>query len=403
MEDLRTEHPRGVGLTRRSAHLKRLGGPALGSREVALGARPAELVEQPEPRKGGIRHRGGQRSRSGEAVLDLRAVPGLQTDCYPPRSRAEADAGVIQAPREHEQLIRDALALAQCIGHCDGAGGIEKGLDECRLLTGCSGYRDRFCRELAAALRYAGVMQFGGEQREHPRALRIIARQGRRRGLERPHALGVHRVQIAEEPPAVCEHRAAQPVCIAELLRKVRRVEQCLAMVGVADLALGLPETDQELTAPRVISAGCLLVKFERLPVPARRLIWGELLKRPLCREACVVDRLTPVGADHRRSPVAGELAEALAGLIATLLLERFAHPLVQSSPARASQILIQRVLHQSMCEAELALSTARASGPKRSTRRPITSRTLSGSPRSARSPTMRQPRPRVAQWHRTP
>ena len=69
-------------------------------------------------------------------------------------------------------------------------------------------------------------------------------------------------------------------------------------------------------------------MELERLAIPARRLIRGELLKRALGGSPGVVDRLGGVGAHDRGGPVAGELTEPLAGLIPALLLQRLGDPL---------------------------------------------------------------------------
>ena len=55
--------------------------------------------------------------------------------------------------------------------------------------------------------------------------------------------------------PAVGQHRAAEPVRVAELLGELCGVEQRLAKLGVADLALGLPQADQQLAAFRALAA----------------------------------------------------------------------------------------------------------------------------------------------------
>ena len=56
---------------------------------------------------------------------------------------------------------------------------------------------------------------------------------------------------------------------------------------------------------------------------------------------------------DDRGGPMAGELTEPLAGLIAALLLERFCDPLVQPGATGTPEILIQRVLDERMGERE--------------------------------------------------
>ena len=199
------------------------------------------------------------------------------------------------------------------------------------------------------------MVKLVGQQREHLRPPRIIIREGSCCGLQRLHALGVHRAELAggDPSPAVGEHRAAEPVCVAELLGECCGVEQRLAILGVPDLALGLPQADQELAALGAITAGRLVVQLECLAIPAHCLIGGELLKRALGGSPGVVKRLGGVGAHDRGGPMAGELTEPLAGLIATLLLERLCDPLMQSGATGTPEILIQRVLDERMGERE--------------------------------------------------
>ena len=197
------------------------------------------------------------------------------------------------------------------------------------------------------------MVQLAGQQREHLRPPRIGVREGFRCRLERLNALAVDAPTLAGPSAAVREHRAAETVGVVELLRERCRVEQCLAKLRVSDLALGLPQADQQLAALAAIAAGRLAVELERLAIPARGLIGGELLKRALGGAPGVVDGLGRVAADHRCRPMAGELAQPLAWLIPALVLERLCDPPVQPGAARSPEILIQGVLDERMGERE--------------------------------------------------
>ena len=92
-------------------------------------------------------------------------------------------------------------------------------------------------------------------------------------------------------------------------------------------------------------------MELERPAVPALGLLGGELLQSALCSQARIVDRLGAVGAHDGCSPVAGELAEALAGIISAELLERLRDSLVKARAPRAPEILIECVLDEPMGE----------------------------------------------------
>ena len=105
-------------------------------------------------------------------------------------------------------------------------------------------------------------MKLPGQQREHLRPPRIIVREGSRGGLERVYAPVVHRARWLSPSPRVGQHRAAEPVCVVELLGERGGVEQRLAKLRVTGLALGFPETDQQLAALGALAAGRLVVEL---------------------------------------------------------------------------------------------------------------------------------------------
>ena len=190
---------------------------------------------------------------------------------------------------ECDQLVGQLLALLQRVGHLDGVDGVvQRESERCRIAAG-SGNLDGLGGQRAAARRVAGVVQLIGQQREHPRAPRMVAPECFCRGLERPHAIGVDAADFARVSATVGEHRAAKPVCVAELLGELGGVEQRLAVVRVADPALCLAQADQQVAALGAIAARRLLEELERLAIPACGLTGRELLERALCRSPRVV------------------------------------------------------------------------------------------------------------------
>lgn len=92
-------------------------------------------------------------------------------------------------------------------------------------------------------------VKLAGQQRQDPCPSRIAFWEGLRGGLQRLHSLFVHRADAAGEPPRAGENSAGKPVGVAEILGEAISVEQSLAMLGVPDLALGLPQAYQQLAA----------------------------------------------------------------------------------------------------------------------------------------------------------
>ena len=206
-------------------------------------------------------------------------------------------------------------------------------------------------------------------------------------------------------------------------------VEQRQAKLRIAGLALG-PGRDRSTL--RSVPSGRRRVrahKVDGLSKPARR-IRGGLLEPALGCQPRVVHRLGAVLAHHdRRRPVAGDLAHPLArfsphcassapappvygrarrvhpdphGVLDERMREREApRPVLLSLGAiprpqpRARRAAAPRAARappstdrgRSHARRPLRLSAVRASEPRRSTRRPITSRTLWGSPSWPGSP----------------
>ncbi len=90
-------------------------------------------------------------------------------------------------------------------------------------------------------------MKLATQQGEHARSPRIIFRESSRGGLERLHTLSVNGADLTGVSAAVGEHGSPQAIGVAELLRERCGVEERLPELRVPDLALGLPEADQEL------------------------------------------------------------------------------------------------------------------------------------------------------------
>jgi hypothetical protein len=130
-------------------------------------------------------------------------------------------------------------------------------------------------------------------------------------------------------------------------LCELRGVEQRLSVRRVPDLALGVPEADQQVAALGALPVGCLVVELERAAIPARRLVRGEPGRRMLGGSPCVVKRLGGVAAEDRRGPVAGELTQPLARFVPTLLLQRLRYLAVKHRATGAPEILVKRVLDE--------------------------------------------------------
>ncbi len=97
-----------------------------------------------------------------------------------------------------------------------------------------------------------------------------------------------------------------------------------------------------------------MIGKRKRLAIPPRGFIGSELFERTFAGPARIVDSLTGVvGAHDRGGPVPGELARALARLIPTLLLQSFRHALVKARAAGRSDVVVERVLYEHVCERE--------------------------------------------------
>ena len=353
-EQLSAEEQRGIGLARRGAGIERLGRNSLRRLKVTLHQHPDALVEQPQPDERGLPDGGGQRPHRLQGGLHLRAIARFTT--YDPLSarRAEAEPGIVQLGLQHDQLLRQPLALPEHVGRPDRPARIEERMGEGERIAGGPAYLECFGRQAPTARRIAGVVELDGQQREHLRTARVVLREGCRRGLERLHALGVDRADLAAPPSAVGEHGAAEAVRVANLSRERCRVEQGLAKVGVPALALGLAQADQQIAALRALPGRRPVVELERLSIPARGLAWRELLERALGGSLGIVQGLGRVVDAHDRCrPMARELPEPLTGLVSALLLEPFRDSLVQSRPAGGAKALIERVLDQRVGEGE--------------------------------------------------
>lgn len=278
-------------------------------------------------------YRGGQRSHRPQGGLGLRTVGRAQADALLPKGRHEAQPRVIQALSQLEQLDAQRLAFLQSVGAqmAPMAWWIVCASVVC---SPASLAISMACVASARRRAYSpGVEKLGGQQREHRCAPRIILRKDFHGGLEHLHTLGVDPAGPARESSAVGEHRATKAVGVSKLSGKRRGVEQRLAKPGISALALGLPQTNQQLAA---LCAQCLALEIERLTIPAHRLLGGESLERPVGRQARVVDRLGGIGTGDCRRPVVGELAQSLTRVIAEALLELLGYLAMNERAARS-------------------------------------------------------------------
>ena len=74
-----------------------------------------------------------------------------------------------------------------------------------------------------------------------------------------------------------------------------------------------------------------------------RRLLEGEVCKRPLAGLACIADRLRLIAHLRRREPEVRQLVDARLRIPAGQLLQRFADAAVQTRPARRAQFVVER------------------------------------------------------------
>ena len=112
---------------------------------------------------------------------------------------------------------------------------------------------------MQTALEVPGPDQLERQQREQRRTKRtVLEARALDRLLEGRNDLIVGEARGAHEAAVVGDCRRSKSVAVGELRGDRRRVEQGLAVVAIADLALGLPEADQQVAANPWVGAGLL-------------------------------------------------------------------------------------------------------------------------------------------------
>ena len=117
IEQLDAEVQHSVGLAGCPAGLECLDRPLLSYLKLTLSKGPGGLTHQPLVFEEGLWHGGSQRSHRRKVGLNLRAIPGLQTEAQASDGRSEAQRWVVQALRQLQEPRRSAVrAPAACQG-----------------------------------------------------------------------------------------------------------------------------------------------------------------------------------------------------------------------------------------------------------------------------------------------
>ena len=131
-----------------------------------------------------------------------------------------------------------------------------------------------------------------------------------------------------------------------------RAAERVLCSGQVPGAAVRLPERDQQLAGVLVPAQAGALHQVERAGVVASGLLVGELRGRLVAGAARIADRLVEAGAPGLEE-VVGELRQVRLGARLVQILERLADPPVQLQSARGGHVLVERVAHEHVREAE--------------------------------------------------
>ena len=150
----------------------------------------------------------------------------------------------------------------------------------------------------------------------------------------------------------VREHCARKAFLVSQPAGDRGRLEKGLAEGGIAKVALGLADADQQRAALGRV-AGCGPEELERLVEPAQRLVRCELLECTLAGLRRIPDCLAGVHRRRRERPVVRELGKPLAGIVIAECLERLRNAVVHARAACRAQTLVERVVDQGVSEVE--------------------------------------------------
>ncbi len=140
----------------------------------------------------------------------------------------------------------------------------------------------RLGAEAQPALEVGVVAELDRQQREQRRPLLVRPRQSSRARLERLDPALVDLADDAGEAAGVGEGGARHPRAVGELAGEFTGFEQGLAVLGVAELALGVAESDHRVAAHAGVGLLGLVEDFDRALEPVEGLGRGERVERAL-------------------------------------------------------------------------------------------------------------------------
>ena len=117
-------------------------------------------------------------------------------------------------------------------------------------------------------------------------------------------------------------------------------------------LALRVAQPDEHVEPDEGIGLGFGVEQLDGLLEPADGLVGSQCSQRAVAGAPGVRGRLADLGSGGR-DPVAGQLADAIAGVVAALGLEELADPSVDPRSPAGRQLVVEGVLEEGVDEGE--------------------------------------------------
>ena len=284
--------------------------------------------------------------------------------------RAGAEMSITEALGDFALLVRVGRQLVQCRRRPDRAVALRQDLPQREVVADTSGHGERLIAQRSGPVAVApGELDSQGRE-QHRSFWSLGADRRRERRSEGVDSLLVDGTSAARPAPVVRQSGAHEQGRVPEALGKISRAEQCLPRSWVASLELCGAEVDQRLAARQLVGEVLAIDELEGLAVPDDGVVGRELGERVVTGTPRVVDGLVRVGGLTGLRPVVGELAEAVAGVVGAEAFEGDGNATVQSLATCGAEIVVERVLDESVGERQAARVLGQLSDQDRADRR---------------------------------
>ena len=251
------------------------------------------------------------------------------------------------------QLGHDRGPLLPRIGSPDDHVPAIERIGERRRIALAPRHLDRLVAKRCGPVAEGRIAKRSGEPREQPHPHAAVARlDGGERLLEQRHEATVASGARPDEPPAVAEGRAREP--LAQLFAPSdlgRAPEALLRPVAVARAHLRVAHREEQVAADLLVHRVQPVEQLQAHPVQAHRLLVGQRGPRPIAGHDRVAQGLVRVAALRALEEVVRELGRVRLGIRRVDPFEHLPDPAVRPGAPAGRKLLVERIANEAVRE----------------------------------------------------